>query len=115
MNETVLSTVKQVLGLTPEQTEFDAELITHINSALFDLNFIGVGEWRVDFGIASPATTWGDVLAKDIPAAAKQYVALKVKKAFDPPTSTMVNESLNNLIQTLEWRLEATVDREENS
>lgn len=113
MNETVLGTVKQVLGLTPEQTEFDAELITHINSVLFDLNFIGVGEWRADFGIASATSTWGDILAKDIPAAAKQYVALKVKKAFDPPTSTMVNESLNNLIQTLEWRLEAAVDRKE--
>ena len=41
--DSILTSVKKLLGLTEEYTAFDADLIMHINSVLMILRQMGVG------------------------------------------------------------------------
>lgn len=107
-DESVLTSVKRVLGIAEANTDFDAELIHHINYALFDLQMLGVGYWRRDFGVASALDKWDDVVGfpETPPHAVVEFVAMKVKKAFDPTTSTAQNAALDSIISSLEWRVQ---------
>ena len=102
--DSILTSVKKLLGLTEEYTAFDADLIMHINSVLMILRQMGVGP-QEGFGISDATATWSE--------AVKSYVALKVKMLFDPPQSSSTMEATKNLISELEWRLYAECDREE--
>lgn len=112
MNGDVLTDVKTFLGIAEDNHDFDAELIQHINFALFDLQALGFGTWHRDFGIASGKDRWTDVLVTDAPSMVKTFVGLKVRKSFDPPTSTSQADALNQLIGTAEWRVNSWVESE---
>ena len=43
ITDSILTSVKKLLGITEECTDFDADLIMHINSVLMILTQIGVG------------------------------------------------------------------------
>lgn len=49
--DSILTSVKKLLGLTEEYTAFDADLIMHINSVLMILRQMGVGP-QEGFGIS---------------------------------------------------------------
>lgn len=103
--ESILTSIKKLLGITEEYTHFDSDLIMHINSVFMILTQLGVGPSE-DFFIIDKYTNWDDF----IPSGAnmesvKSYVYLKVKLLFDPPQSSAVMESMNRMISELEWRL----------
>ena len=108
--ESILTTIKKLLGIEKDYTHFDADIIVYINMALMTLNQLGVGPEQ-PVSIASDMNTWqntfGDV--KDIEAV-KTYIYLKVRMLFDPPSNSSVLEAMNRQANELEWRLNVQVE-----
>lgn len=103
--DSILNTIKKMLGLSEDYTAFDVDIINDINSAFFTLFQLAVGP-SVPFSISDAEDIWSDFTggATDIEAI-KQYIYLHVKRTFDPPTSSFVSNSIDNQIKELEWRL----------
>lgn len=108
--ESILGSIKKLLGPGADDEHFDPDIIMHINSALMELRQIGIGP-EEGYNIEGDTEEWVDFLP-DIEklAPVKQYVYLKVKLIFDPPLSTSVIEEYNKAISRLEWRLNSEVD-----
>lgn len=108
--ESILTSIKKLLGITAEYTHFDTDLIVHINSVLMVLNQLGVGP-EEGFFIEDESSSWIDFLGDNTKIElVKTYVYLKVKLLFDPPLSSAAIDSTNRLISEFEWRLNAAVD-----
>lgn len=110
--ESILISIKKMLGIDEEYTHFDADIIMHINSVLMILNQLGVGP-SGGFIIEDETSTWSDFIPDETPVqleAVKSYIYLKVKLLFDPPLSSSVIESYNRQISEFEWRLNVAVD-----
>lgn len=113
--ESILTSIKKMLGIDEEYTHFDADIIMHINSVLMTLTQLGVGPSE-GFAIEDDTSTWIDFIPQISTAqlhAVKSYMYMKVKLMFDPPLSSSVIESMNRQIAELEWRLNVAVDPEE--
>lgn len=110
--ESILTTVKKMLGIDEEYTHFDADIIMHINSVLMILTQLGVGP-EAGFVIEDDTSTWADFIP-EVNASQlhiiKSYIYMKVKLMFDPPLSSAVIESMNRQITEFEWRLNVAVD-----
>lgn len=108
--DSILDTIKKLLGPGQDQTHFDQDIIIHINTAIMTLTDIGVGP-KEGFSITSSAEVWSDFI-EDIKKfeAVKTYIYLKVKLVFDPPLSSSVIEIYNKQINEIEWRLNSIVD-----
>lgn len=103
--ESILTSVKKLLGITEDYTVFDTDLLIHINSVFLTLSQLGVGP-KGGFVITSKDETWGDYMsAGALLNAIKSYVYLKVRLLFDPPSSSSVSDSMRNMISELEWRI----------
>ena len=114
--ESILTSIKKLLGIAEEYTHFDADLIIHINSVLSILTQIGVGPSE-GFSIKDESSVWGDFIPEnsnlELPAIReliKSYVYMKVKLLFDPPLNSAVIESTNRIISELEWRIQVAAD-----
>ena len=110
--ESILTSIKKLLGIDEAYTHFDSDISMHINSALMVLTQLGVGP-EEGFMIEDDTSTWISFISEENVAkieAVKSYVYLKVKLLFDPPISSAVIESINRQISELEWRLNVAVD-----
>lgn len=108
--ESILTSIKKLLGIEEDYECFDADLIMHINSVFMILNQLGVGP-EEGFYIQDASTTWSEFIPDGSNLeAVKSYIFLKVKLMFDPPASSSVIESINRSISELEWRLNISVD-----
>lgn len=109
--ESILYSIKKMLGLDPDYTPFDTDLILHINSVIMILRQLGVGP-QSGYSITGPDETWADYLGSDEPLleAVKSYIYLKVRTVFDPPSNSFVMEALQQQISEYEWRLNVEVD-----
>lgn len=110
--ESILTSIKKLLGIAEEYEHFDTDVIIHINTTLMTLAQIGVGPLE-GFRIEDKTATWDDF----IPNASrlklegvKTYIYQKVKLVFDPPQSSTAVEALKQSIAELEWRLNVAVD-----
>ena len=105
MIDSVLLSTKQMLGISPEDTSFDVNVIMAINTALTILFDLGLTEVE-DQIIIDDDMTWDDLLGgrTDIEYV-KTYVYQKVKMIFDPPTSTAAIDAMQRSISELEWRI----------
>lgn len=103
--DSILTSIKKLLGITKEYTHFDADIIIHINSALMTLRQLGIGP-EEGYMIYGDEETWADFLGDSkLLEQVKTYVYLKVKMVFDPPTSSSVMEAMQRQAQEFEWRL----------
>lgn len=115
MTQSILDTIKTMLGIPLDQTAFDWELIVHINSVLmtcFQLGVVNVGSTSPLY-ISNNTTTWYDMLGEengDRLNLVKSYVYLKVKMIFDPPTVGATVTSFEKQIQEFEVRLMIEAD-----
>lgn len=108
--ESILTSIKKLLGITEEYTHFDADIIMHINSVFMILNQLGVGPAE-GFYIEDKTSTWDEYLSDPAQLqAVKSYMHLKVKMLFDPPSSGTVMNSMTQMINEFEWRLNVAVD-----
>lgn len=107
--ESILTSIKKMLGIVEEYEHFDADLIMHINSVLSILTQMGVGPSE-GFSIEDKSQTWSEFVTGSKFNDVKSYVYMKVKLMFDPPASSAVMESMNRMISELEWRLYVQAD-----
>lgn len=102
--ESILTSIKKLLGPEESYDHFDTDIIIHINSALMVLNQLGVGP--VDgFSISDKEAVWTDFVPEKNVEAVKTYVYLKVRLIFDPPQSSFLVAAIEKQITELEWRL----------
>ena len=96
--DSILTSIKKLLGISEDVDNFDTDIIVHINSVLMILNQLGVGPVE-GFSISDKTAKWSDFIPNDSSIeAVKSYVYLKVRLMFDPPTSAAAIESMNKLI-----------------
>lgn len=112
--DSILQSIKKLLGLDENYDAFDDDVMMHINSVLMILTQLGVGP-KNGFSITGEEETWENYLGKDISklSAVKTYVYLKVKTMFDPTSSSVVNEATKEMIKELEWRLNSEIEYKE--
>ena len=84
--ESILTSIKKLLGIDESYTHFDPDLIMHINSVFSVLTQIGVGPAN-GFSITGKSETWSDFIGKDA------------------PLSSAAIDSINRQIGEFEWRL----------
>lgn len=111
--DSILESVKKMLGLEKEYKAFDPELIIFINMAFSVLTQLGVGP-SDGYSITGYDETWSNYLPSDDSLSkqlemVKTYVYMKVRLAFDPPNGSVL-ESFNKQISELEWRINVVVD-----
>ena len=105
MEESILTSIKKLLGIGADYINFDTDIILHINSVFMILHQLGIGPVE-GFRIESADNVWSEFVDEyDNLDAVKTYVYLKVKMVFDPPLGGAVMESMKQMINELEWRL----------
>lgn len=103
--ESILTSIKKLVGIAEDYTAFDTDFIIYINSAFATLNQLGIGPVE-GFSIVDASSKWSDYgVTTPMLDHVKSYVYLKVKTIFDPPTSSTVLDAYNRMIQETEWRL----------
>lgn len=108
--DSILTSVKSYLGHQAADTSFDADILMAINAVLFTLPQLGVGPEN-PFVVTSDSQKWTDLLGEDPVGGVREYVNMKVRMLFDPPTNTYVMEALKSSIEELEWRLIVNADK----
>lgn len=114
--ESILTSIKKMLGIAEDYTQFDADIIMHINSVFTILTQLGVGPSE-GFYIEDETAEWLDFIP-DLTKlqAVKTYMYLKVRLVFDPASigsSTLA--SYERQIQELEWRLNVIAESEKET
>lgn len=127
MAESILTSVKRVVGIVEDDTNFDPDIIMHTNTVLSILTQLGIGP-TAGFMIEDSGPTWDDFLGvrqmgelqedgtvvytdeqlvsvNKMLSMVKTYVYLRVRLIFDPPQTSFVIESINKNIQELEVRI----------
>lgn len=109
--ESILTSIKKLLGIAKEYEHFDADIVMHINSVFMTLTQLGVGP-PDGFSITDEDSTWDEFLPdKKSLEAVKSYVYMRVKLLFDSHSmASAVIESYNRQISEFEWRLNVAVD-----
>lgn len=115
--DSILTSVKKMLGIETEYEHFDADILMHINSVFSILTQLGVGP-ASGFTVTDDKTNWVEFM-QDEPKLnlVKSYMFLKVKLLFDPPMSSAVLECYKTQISEYESRLNWAAendDMEEN-
>ena len=110
ITESILTSVKKLLGIDEAYNHFDSDLIMYINSVFSILTQMGVGPAN-GFSITGNSEKWTDFTDEpDKFSFVKSYMHLKVKLLFDPPLGSAVIESINRQISEFEWRLFVAAD-----
>jgi hypothetical protein len=110
VEDSILTTIKQMLGIDSGYDAFDSEIMAHINTALMIAAQFGVGR---RYSITGTEETWGDYLQGNeaFLSGIITYVYEKVKLVFDPPTSSIAADAAKSMASELEFRM--NVDYEE--
>ena len=114
VEDSILLSIKKLLGMDPiEFTQYDTDLIIHINTFIEFLNQLGV-DIPEGFKINDENALWSDYLNKpeynDIKDSIKNYIYLRVRLVFDPSTNSSLLDSINDTIKELEWRIRTYIE-----
>lgn len=110
VSESILNSIKKVLGIDPSYDVFDVDILMHINSVFADLHQIGAAP-NPPIKVMDETTVWDDFIqGKENVDMVQTYVALRVRLLFDPPTSAYGIDSLQKQADKLEWRLSILED-----
>lgn len=108
--DSILLTTKKILGLDAEYDAFDVDIITHINSVFFTLHQNGVGPAE-GFSIVDESSKWEEFTGTEVNLhAVRSYVPMKVRLAFDPPGTSNLVQSMEEMCKEYEWRLYIAAD-----
>ena len=109
----ILASIKQLLGPGAADTHFDPDIIMHINTALASLTEFGVGP-EDGYTITGEKETWnkflGDAVNPKAFSMIRSYVYLRVRKLFDPPQSSVLMNAIDKELDMLEWRITVWAD-----
>lgn len=109
--DSILLSVKKLLGIDANYTIFDPDVIIHINTAFAILNQLGVGP-EEGFMIEGEDTVWDDYITDYNFTMVKTFIFLKVRLLFDPPSNSFLLESMNRQLDELTWRLEVEANKD---
>lgn len=110
--DSILNSIKKLLGLDQTYTVFDTDLIIHINSVFMILTQLGVGPEQ-GYKITGALNVWSEFTNNDLlMESVKSYVYLKVRLMFDPPQNSTHMQAIQSQISELEWRLNVANDVE---
>lgn len=109
METSILKSTKKILGIGPDDTSFDLDILTHINSAFSNLQQLGIGPVE-GFVIEDEDAEWADFVvteATEIPTLSllKTCIYLRVRMLFDPPTTSYLINATETQITEHEQRL----------
>lgn len=109
--ESILTSVKKLLGPGADNNDFDTDIIIHINSAFAILTQLGVGPSE-GFSIDNEFPIWDDFMSSEDKRfrMIKTYVYMKVKLVFDPPTNSSHLQALKDAVDEYEWRLNVAAE-----
>lgn len=108
--DSILNSVKMYLGISVDDTAFDSDIVIAINAIMVVLNQLGVGP-ATPFVVENASATWSEFLGEEDVGAIRQYLGMRVRLLFDPPTNTYVMQALKEQTDELEWRIIAEVDK----
>lgn len=111
MENSILKSVKKSLPMAPDCDAYDSEIIMHINTIFMILKQLGVGPTN-GFRIEDETSIWEDFLPKEDSnsESVKTYICMKVQLIFDPPSNSSHLECMKQLVNELEWRLNAEAE-----
>ncbi len=105
MENSILTSTKKILGLGDTYTPFDLDVITHINSALSNLQQIGIGP-AVGLAIEDDSVQWDELaLPTNQLSMVKTYIFMKTRMLFDPPSTSFLIQAMKDEILEHEVRL----------
>lgn len=113
--ESILDSIKKMLGIEAEYHHFDQELIIFINSVFGICYQLGIGSGNGPIVISSENDLWTDFIQEAQIEEVKTYIWAKVKLLFDPPTSSFALTALQDLAKEFEWRSNITAESISNS
>lgn len=113
--DSILASIKQMLGIDYMDSAFDFEIITNINTVFMSLYQLGFGP-EEGFRISGNDDLWASYLFENLDIeAVKTYIYLKVRLLFDPPSTSFVIDALERQINELEWRLNIQFEKKGGS
>lgn len=103
--DSILDSIKKMLGISSDYTQFDEELIIFINSAINSLAQIN-SRISSSSKITTRSDNWDAIFGDAVDLEfAKEYIYLKVREIFDPPASSFALNALKECAEELAWRL----------
>lgn len=109
MDNSILTSIKKLLGIPEDYDEFDTTILMYINSVFSTLWQLGVGP--ENGYVVTDTTLWSDYTDNETLAGfLTTYVYYKVRMSFDPPSNSTLNESLKNCANEMEFRIRSMVD-----
>lgn len=105
LTQSILLTIKKMLGLMEEHKAFDMDVIVDINATFLTLNELGIGP-EYPYAITGESETWSDFLGdqEKYLAGVQTYIYMRVRLMFDPPSNSFLVDSMQKQIQEFEWR-----------
>lgn len=107
ISDSILSSVKKLIGISEEDESFDTDIMLNINAASSVLYQLGVLE--KSHTIVSKEDLYSDLIpngSEDIINLIKMYFVYKTRLGFDSASlSSSVIEVLKESIKEAEWRL----------
>lgn len=104
--DSILTSVKKLIGIAEDDDAFDTDVIMHINSSFLVLSQLGVGPDE-GFYINDDTAVWTDFIPDNMLLLnyVKTFVYLKAKLVFDPPSSSIAVQSMQEMVREHEWRI----------
>lgn len=112
LTDSILEDIRSAVGVSRNNTDFDTELLMHINASIGKLNQNGIGKGLT---VTDTSTTWGDLQEptqtvydeyfKMVPL----FITLSTKILFDPPPPSSVQYHQSSIDQLL-WRLKVAYE-----
>lgn len=109
--DSILKSVKSYLGISLDDDAFDTDILMAINAVMTILYQMGIGPTNAPFVVTSASQKWSALLGSDPIGGVREYVCMRVRLLFDPPTNTYVVQALNDQADEFEWRLIAEADK----
>ena len=109
MNQSILDSIRKIIGNGELDEYFNTDLCFAINSTLQTANQMGIV--CDDYSIQDDTKTWKDILLDEEKInlhALISWTALRVRLLFDPPTSSILLNSINEEVKRLEWYIYIT-------
>ena len=108
--ESILTSIKKLLGIDETFTQFDIDVMIFINSAFMSLYQLGIGP-SGGYKITDDDNTWDEVTDSRIDLeGVKTFIYLKTRLMFDPPQMGFLVEAIKDQIRELEWRLNVQIE-----
>lgn len=105
MDDSILNSIKKLLGFEADYDAFDVDIQLHINTAFSILHQIGASPIE-GFVITGETEKWSDFIRNAMHVEmVKTFVYLKVRLVFDPPQTSFAIKAIEDQIRELEFRL----------